>query len=160
MKVSQQKFPKEVTKLGNSDLFNYATNKQYKNEKQLNSQELSTWSRLVRHDLDNAALGVPLNGFEEMIQLTEEGKMWKYPIDNEYGLDEGKQVPFEEHVFLEKHLEDFPKNEYIQTFMGFIVAGLAKNPWMTGERKVKAIQFYKEHFETKREQYKQTGFEI
>ena len=27
----------------------------------------------------------PLNGFEEMIKLTNEGKVWKFPIDNEQG---------------------------------------------------------------------------
>ena len=27
----------------------------------------------------------PLNGFDEMINLTNEGKIWKFPIDNEQG---------------------------------------------------------------------------
>ena len=26
------------------------------------------------------------NGFEEMIKLTHEGKLWKFPIDNEQGI--------------------------------------------------------------------------
>lgn len=30
----------------------------------------------------------PTNGFEEMIELTKQGKMWPYPIDNEYQIDE------------------------------------------------------------------------
>ena len=27
----------------------------------------------------------PLNGFDEMIKLTNAGKLWKFPIDNEQG---------------------------------------------------------------------------
>jgi hypothetical protein len=29
----------------------------------------------------------PLNGFEEAIQYTNEGKLWNFPIDNEQGLN-------------------------------------------------------------------------
>ena len=28
----------------------------------------------------------PTNAFEEMIQWTNEGKLWRFPIDNEQGL--------------------------------------------------------------------------
>ena len=41
----------------------------------------------------NKALG-PNNSFEEMIQWTEEGKMWPYPINNEYQLGEELDVCF------------------------------------------------------------------
>lgn len=34
----------------------------------------------------------PTNGFEEMIDLTEKGKMWPYPIDNEYLLGDEENV--------------------------------------------------------------------
>lgn len=27
----------------------------------------------------------PINAFQEMIQWTKQGKMWKFPIDNEQG---------------------------------------------------------------------------
>ena len=27
----------------------------------------------------------PINGFEEMILLTNQGKLWNFPIDNEQG---------------------------------------------------------------------------
>jgi hypothetical protein len=29
---------------------------------------------------------IPNNGFEEMINLTDEGKLWRFPIDNEQGI--------------------------------------------------------------------------
>ncbi|XP_032063571.1 28S ribosomal protein S31, mitochondrial-like [Aythya fuligula] len=49
----------------------------------------------------------PRNGFEEMIQWTKEGILWEFPIDNEAGMDDDDE--FHEHIFLEKHLKDFPK---------------------------------------------------
>ncbi len=27
----------------------------------------------------------PINGFDDMILLTNEGKLWKFPVDNEQG---------------------------------------------------------------------------
>lgn len=27
----------------------------------------------------------PINGFDEMVMLTNEGKLWTFPIDNEQG---------------------------------------------------------------------------
>jgi len=32
----------------------------------------------------------PINGFEEMILLTNQGKLWNFPIDNEQGKLENK----------------------------------------------------------------------
>ena len=36
--------------------------------------------------LDEADIIPPINGFEEMIQLTNDGKLWNFPIDNEQGM--------------------------------------------------------------------------
>lgn len=100
------------------------------------------------------------NEFDEMIRLTEEGKLWKFPIDNEQGLDEQQKVPFEDHVFFDDLLDQFPKNEYIQTFMQFVTAGLAKNPWITEERKREILLYYKKHFEDRRDLYAEGGFKM
>lgn len=160
MKVTtEHKFPKDISKFSTSDMFDYATNKKYSQDK-LKTDELKVWNKLLDYDVANTPMRTPLNGFEEMILLTEQGKLWKYPIDNEDGMDEEKQTPFEEHVFLDHYLKDFPKNDYIQTFMELVIAGLARNHWMTVERKRKAILFYKEYFESKREMYKQAGLEL
>lgn len=160
MKVANQnEFPKEISRLGTSDLFSYATDKKY-DAKDLKNNDLQVWAKLLRYDTANSYMRVPLNGFEEAIMLTEQGRLWKYPIDNECGMEQEQQVPFEEHVFLDKYLEEFPKNENIQAFMGFVIAGLAKNPWMTVDRKRKAIEFYKEYFEAKRDIYKRAGLDI
>ena len=37
------------------------------------------------NELDKAQLIPPINGFDEMIMLTNEEKLWKFPIDNEQG---------------------------------------------------------------------------
>lgn len=144
---------------GNSDLFNYATNKNF-NPDELKAPDSDTWTRLYQYEVDNSHIGSPLNGLEEMIILTEQGKLWRYPIDNEQGMDEEKKVPFEDHVFLEHLLEDFPEHDYIRQFMGFICSGLARNHWMTAERKHEIIKFYKNYFEEHRELYKTAGLEI
>lgn len=93
------------------------------------------------------------NPFDELIKLTEDGKLWKYPIDNEAGLEAEKQVPFEDHVFLDHLLEDFPKNDYIQSYMKLVISGLARNHWMTVERKHDIVKFHKDYFEEKQEYY-------
>lgn len=49
------------------------------------SHKLKTWDALHARDLKLAVTHPPANGFEEMILWTEQGKMWKFPIDNEQG---------------------------------------------------------------------------
>lgn len=42
--------------------------------------------QLLRERKENLLTNrIPYNGYEEMIKLTNEGKMWHYPIDNEQG---------------------------------------------------------------------------
>ena len=49
------------------------------------SNILRTWKRLREEELKTLVTHPPMNAFEEMIQWTEQGKLWKYPIDNECG---------------------------------------------------------------------------
>uniref|UniRef100_A0A914RWJ2 Small ribosomal subunit protein mS31 n=1 Tax=Parascaris equorum TaxID=6256 RepID=A0A914RWJ2_PAREQ len=67
----------------------------------------------------------PTNGFEEMIDLTEKGKMWPYPIDNEYLLGDEENVGFHEHIFLERTLSQYklPKTGPIAHFMELVCVG-------------------------------------
>lgn len=162
MKVSQPKpmIPKAIQDVGNSEIFAYATKNTNKSKEALRRERLKKWNELVINDINMTRLRIPQNGFENLIQLTEEGKLWIYPIDNEQGMDEEKKVPFEDHVFLEEFLEEFPKNEYIQSFMEYVISGLAKNHWMTVERKHNVIKFYKDYFDKKRDLYKAAGFEL
>lgn len=140
MKVSREStlFSK-LSKYGNSGLFSYA-------QDETKVIPLEIWNKVSRYDLKHSYIQLPWNGFQELIMLTEQGKLWKFPIDNEIGMKE-KNVPFEEHVFLDEYIEGFPKDT--QAFMGFVVSGLANNHWMTAERKREIIKFYKQYFEKK-----------
>ncbi|XP_061595866.1 28S ribosomal protein S31, mitochondrial [Cololabis saira] len=94
----------------------------------------------------------PRNGFEEMIQWTKEGKLWQYPINNEAGLEEEVKVPFHEHIFLEKHLEEgFPRQGPVRHFMELVVAGLCKNPYLTVQQKKEHISWFRDYFHQKEE---------
>ncbi|XP_017287423.1 28S ribosomal protein S31, mitochondrial [Kryptolebias marmoratus] len=110
------------------------------------------WDVEFANDLSLATNQLPRNRFEEMIQWTKEGKLWKYPIDNEIGLEEEASVPFHEHVFLEKHLEEgFPAQGPVRHFMELVVAGLSKNPYMTVQEKKEHISWFRDYFHQKEE---------
>ncbi|NXE12913.1 RT31 protein, partial [Lophotis ruficrista] len=91
----------------------------------------------------------PRNGFEEMIQWTKEGILWEFPIDNEAGMEDDAE--FHEHIFLEKHLEDFPKQGPIRHFMELVICGLSKNPYLTVKQKIEHIEWFQKYFEEKKE---------
>ncbi|NXF09811.1 RT31 protein, partial [Smithornis capensis] len=91
----------------------------------------------------------PRNGFEEMIQWTKDGILWEFPIDNEVGMDDGAE--FHEHIFLEKHLEGFPKEGPIRHFMELVICGLSKNPYLSVKQKIEHIEWFEKYFEEKKE---------
>ncbi|NWV52587.1 RT31 protein, partial [Daphoenositta chrysoptera] len=91
----------------------------------------------------------PRNGFEEMIQWTKEGILWEFPIDNEVGMEDDAE--FHEHIFLEKHLEGFPKAGPIRHFMELVICGLSKNPYLSVKQKVEHIEWFQKYFEEKKE---------
>ncbi|NXS87994.1 RT31 protein, partial [Erpornis zantholeuca] len=91
----------------------------------------------------------PRNGFEEMIQWTKEGILWEFPIDNEVGMEDDGE--FHEHIFLDKHLEGFPKEGPIRHFMELVICGLSKNPYLTVKQKVEHIEWFQKYFEEKKE---------
>ncbi|XP_030090294.2 28S ribosomal protein S31, mitochondrial isoform X1 [Serinus canaria] len=91
----------------------------------------------------------PRNGFEEMIQWTKEGILWEFPIDNEAGMEDDAE--FHEHIFLEKHLEGFPKEGPIRHFMELVICGLSKNPYLSVRQKVEHIEWFQKYFEEKKE---------
>ncbi|KAL7835174.1 hypothetical protein SRHO_G00294210 [Serrasalmus rhombeus] len=94
----------------------------------------------------------PRNGFEEMIQWTREGKLWPYPINNEAGMEEETSVPFHEHVFLERHLENgFPQQGPIRHFIELVVTGLGKNPHLSVKQKLEHIAWFRDYFQQKQD---------
>ncbi|XP_019681354.1 28S ribosomal protein S31, mitochondrial isoform X1 [Felis catus] len=99
------------------------------------------------------------NGFEEMIQWTKEGKLWEFPINNEAGFDDDGSE-FHEHVFLDKYLEDFPKQGPIRHFMELVTCGLSKNPYLSVKQKVEHIQWFRNYFNEKQDILKESGIQF
>lgn len=52
----------------------------------LNIPELKTWAALEQRELKALTTHPPANIFQELILWTEQGKLWKFPIDNEQGV--------------------------------------------------------------------------
>jgi small subunit ribosomal protein S31 len=50
------------------------------------NKESPVWTFYQEKELKEAKQSLPINGFDHMINLTNEGKLWKFPIDNEQGL--------------------------------------------------------------------------
>ncbi|MEQ2265216.1 hypothetical protein XENORESO_004039 [Xenotaenia resolanae] len=110
------------------------------------------WDMDFANELSLTTNQMPRNGFEEMIQWTKEGKLWHYPINNEIGLENEASVPFNEHVFLEKHLEEgFPRQGPVRHFMELVVAGLSRNPYLTVQQKKEHISWFRDYFHQKEE---------
>ncbi|XP_034034494.1 28S ribosomal protein S31, mitochondrial [Thalassophryne amazonica] len=108
------------------------------------------WDLDFAHQLSQSVNQKPRNRLEEMIQWTKEGKLWQYPVNNEAGLEEEAAVPFHEHVFLEKHLEEgFPSQGPVRHFMELVVAGLSRNPYLTVQQKKEHILWFREYFKQK-----------
>ncbi|KAM4702175.1 small ribosomal subunit protein mS31 [Discoglossus pictus] len=113
------------------------------------------WDLELASQIAAASEQPPRNGFEEMIQWTKEGKLWTFPIDNEAGLEEEQKVEFHEHIFLDKYLEDFPKQGPIRHFMELVVCGLSKNPYISVKKKEEHIEWFRDYFHQKEDVLKE-----
>lgn len=86
----------------------------------LKERQLPYWRHLdnAKMELLDRGLG-PRNIIEEQIEWTKNGKMWPYPIDNEYLLGEEEKVSFVDHVFLGAELSKhkLPRSEAIDHYM-------------------------------------------
>ncbi|GIY67423.1 28S ribosomal protein S31, mitochondrial [Caerostris extrusa] len=91
-----------------------------------------------------------------MMMWTEQGKHWTFPVDNQRDLAGEENVSFHEHVFLEKHLHGFSKKHNIPHFMELVTVGLSKNPYISVERKIQTINWFRDYFKEK-EQLKVIG---
>ena len=121
------------------------------------TKESLIWSNYYDKELKEAQEILPNNGFEEMIMLTNEGKLWKFPIDNEQDINESEeaQIPFYEHVFLDSYLDEFPQIEPIQEFMTLALNGLSQNSFLSLNEKKEIIQWYKNYFNEKQDLIKE-----
>uniref|UniRef100_A0A182SMT9 Small ribosomal subunit protein mS31 n=1 Tax=Anopheles maculatus TaxID=74869 RepID=A0A182SMT9_9DIPT len=114
--------------------------------------KLQTWQKLNERELRLAVTHPPANYFQKMALWTEQGKLWKFPINNEQGREEEAQVAFTEHVFLEEHLEPWcPSKGPIRHFMELVCVGLSKNHYITAQEKRDHIFWFRDYFEQKKE---------
>ncbi|XP_061709365.1 small ribosomal subunit protein mS31 [Cydia pomonella] len=114
--------------------------------------KLPVWESLKQREVSLATSQQPANYFQKMILWTEQGKVWKFPINNEQGLEEEADVHFSEHIFLDAHLEGWcPPKGPIRHFMELVCVGLSKNPFYTAQEKKDHIMWYKEYFESKKD---------
>uniref|UniRef100_A0A182Y9I1 Small ribosomal subunit protein mS31 n=1 Tax=Anopheles stephensi TaxID=30069 RepID=A0A182Y9I1_ANOST len=117
--------------------------------------KLPTWQKLNERELRLAVTHPPANYFQKMAIWTEQGKLWKFPINNEQGREEEAQVAFTEHVFLEEHLEPWcPTKGPIRHFMELVCVGLSKNHYITAQEKRDHIFWFRDYFEQKKEMLK------
>lgn len=127
-----------------------------------NYPTLFTWERLYKKSLHMAVTHPPKNIYEQMIIWTEQGKLWKFPIDNESGMDNESNVFFAEHVFLEPLIDEWcPKKGPIRHFMELVCVGLSKNPFLSVEEKKDHINWFRQYFYEKNKLLNEVGaFEI
>jgi len=86
---------------------------------------------------------VPRNGFE--IQMLNEDEQWTFPVDNQTDHKEDR-YDFSHHVFLGRHLDDFPQVEPVRKYMELVITGLQQNPYLSYDRKISKILWYKKYF--------------
>ncbi|CAL1677949.1 unnamed protein product [Lasius platythorax] len=123
-----------------------------------NVPELKTWATLEQRELKALTTYSPANIFQELILWTEQGKLWKFPINNEQGMEEEQNVHFTEHVFMERHLKEWcPKSGPVRHFMELVCTGLSKNPYLTVQEKINHIMWYKDFFESKQDVLQELG---
>nr|XP_031833353.1 28S ribosomal protein S31, mitochondrial [Nomia melanderi] len=123
-----------------------------------NTVEFKTWDSCETKYMKLLTTSFPKNGFQEMIQWTEEKKLWRFPIDNEQGMEEEHKIHFSEHVFLERHLTGWcPSKGPIRHFMELVCVGLSQNPYLTVKEKYDHIMWYKEYFENKNDLLNKLG---
>jgi small subunit ribosomal protein S31 len=119
--------------------------------------KLKIWDRLLQEEKQLLLTHPPRNALEEMIMWTKQGKIWKFPIDNEQGMDEEANTGFHEHVFLDNLLDGFPKKGPIALFMELVCIGLSKNPYLSVKQKKEHIDWFRQYFKEKESVLKEVG---
>ncbi|CAH0546012.1 unnamed protein product [Brassicogethes aeneus] len=154
----RQQIPKKTVESSEKiDLFGSAPLGIFTKKEYIEGVENKTWKSLNERELKLAITHPPANYYQEMILWTEQGKIWKFPIDNEQGM-ESDSVSFDEHVFLERHLEGWcPSKGPIRHFMELVCVGLSKNPYISADAKKEHIMWYKNYFEDKKKLLLEVG---
>lgn len=69
------------------DIYNGKSSRVFENMGDISPDipELKTWAVLQQKELKALSTSPPANVFQELILWTEQGKLWKFPINNEQG---------------------------------------------------------------------------
>lgn len=105
-------------------------------------------------------LPIPSNAYQEAIELTNQGKIFNFPINNEQGMDEEQNIPFYKHVFLESKLNEgdwCAKQGPIRNFMVAVCSSLSMNPYLSVSEKEEHIHWFRDYFIEKRQLLQQLG---
>lgn len=86
------------------------------------------------------------NAFE-VLQMNIE-RQWIFPIDNEQDIGMEDKISFQDHVFLDNYLNEFPDIDSVQKYMELVIVGLQQNPYLSVEEKRTRILWHKEYFAT------------
>jgi len=119
--------------------------------------KLKLWHKLLEDEKRLQMTHPPRNTLEELIMWTKQGKIWRFPIDNEQGMDEEAASTFQQHVFFDDVLEGFPKKGPIFLFMELVCIGLSKNPYITVKQKREHIEWFRQYFKDKEALLKEVG---
>ena len=87
----------------------------------------------------------PKNAFE--VKMLDIDREWQFPIDNEQDMGIEDSTGFDEHVFLDHLLEEFPEEGPVAKFMELVVTGLQQNPHLSVEEKTNQVLWFKDYFE-------------
>ncbi|OQV23474.1 putative 28S ribosomal protein S31, mitochondrial [Hypsibius exemplaris] len=112
--------------------------------------ELKTWDALEKEELHKLLQQPPKNAFEEMARWTKQGKLWRFPINNEQDFFREENVDFTEHIFLEHLIADFPQKGPIKQFMDVVLYALSCNPYISVAEKHDHVDWFREWFKEKR----------
>ena len=63
-------------------------------------------------------------------------------------------ISFDQHIFLDSYLEQFPQIDPIQQFMTLVLNGISHNSFLSLNEKKEIISWYKKYFEEKLETIK------
>lgn len=79
-----------------------------------------------------------------------------FPLFSFLDIGAEADVPFYDHVLLERHLQDFPKSPLIRQFMELVCVGLGRNPYWTAEQKLEHINWFRKFFNEKMNVFNET----
>ncbi|KAI0988578.1 hypothetical protein GJ496_011414 [Pomphorhynchus laevis] len=121
-------------------------------------EQLAFWKAFDEYKIDILNKTKPNNSWEELIELTNEGKIWHFPINNEQGVDNDKLDSFDEHLLFNENelIQNDPwisKNSVVKELLELLILGLSRNHYMTVSEKQNHFNWFIDYLKSKRETF-------